>query len=114
MQTRWPWLALIVPLALGASGAALAGPLDGPEQRAAMLAQRRERLKQKWEAEFRAADTDADRALTRDEMQAGKLPSALLEHFDDIDRDHDGHVTPEELWAVYGKRVDDQHARPAQ
>ena len=75
-----------------ASSAALAQAADGPEghgHRGAML----ERLKQ--------ADTNADGMLNRDEAKA--LPM-ISKHFDEIDADHDGQVTAEELRAFHQKR----------
>ena len=69
------------------------------------LSGHRERLKQKWEAQFRAADANQDRLLTREEIAAAKLPDSLVSRFDEIDANHDGGLSPEELWAVYDKRL---------
>lgn len=76
--------------------------------RSALLQQRRDKLKQKWEARFRAADTDNNRELTLEEAKKGGLPAAILDHFDEIDADHNGQLSPEELIAVYEKRLDAQ------
>lgn len=72
------------------------------------LSQRRDRLKHKWEAQFRAADTDGDRLLSRAEIQAGGLPEALSDQFDEIDLDHDKALSPQELWVVHEKRLQAQ------
>ena len=95
---------LIVPLAALLLGAA------APD-RESFLAQRREQLRQKWEQQFRAADTNQDRLLSREEGQAAKLPPALLDRFGEIDTNQDQQLSPEELMAVYEKRLDQQRER---
>jgi Ca2+-binding EF-hand superfamily protein len=47
---------------------------------------------------LKAADTDGDNALTRSEAEAAHL-TLLVKHFEKIDADKDGKVTPEELRA---------------
>jgi Ca2+-binding EF-hand superfamily protein len=61
-------------------------------------------LKKQWEERFRAADKDHSRSLDRDEAKAG-LPKVLYKHFDEIDTNHDGVITPEELWAMHEREV---------
>lgn len=95
---------LIVPLAALLLGAAA-------QDREALLEQRREMLKQKWEAQFRAADTDADRLLTLMEAQQAQLPPALVDNFAEIDTDEDQKLSPDELMAVYEKRLAQQSGR---
>jgi Ca2+-binding EF-hand superfamily protein len=82
------------------------------EDRSALLEQRREKLKEKWEAQFRAADADGSGSLTLAEATAAKLPDSLLNHFAEIDADRNGGLTPEELWTVHEKRLQQQR-RPA-
>ena len=91
---------LAVVVLAAASGAAATGE--------AGLDQRRERLKQKWEAQFRAADHDGNRLLSQDEIRAAQLPESLLTRFGEIDADHDGGLSPDELWAVHEKRLQAQ------
>ena len=74
------------------------------------LEQRRERLAQKREREFRQADTDNSRSLTREEIVAAHLPELLLSHFDDIDTDHSGALTPEELQAAAQRQLQQQRS----
>lgn len=69
------------------------------------LEARREQLRQKWERQFREADSDGSRTLTREEAEAARLPRSLLERFDEIDTDGDGALSPEELLAARQKRV---------
>jgi Ca2+-binding EF-hand superfamily protein len=103
-------LFFIVPLLV-----ALPLPAQGPavgDNRTALMQQRREKLREKWEAQFRAADTDNSGSLSRDEVRKAGMPAAILDHFDDIDTNHDGQLTPEELMAAYEKRLDAQKGAP--
>jgi Ca2+-binding EF-hand superfamily protein len=84
-----------------ASGAGVA--LDEAE-----LSRHRERLKEKWELQFRAADADEDRRLSRHEIEAAELPESLARHFDEIDVDGDKGLSPQELWTVHEKRLQAQ------
>lgn len=68
------------------------------------------RLKADWEQRFRAADKDQSRSLDRQEAAAG-LPKVLARHFDDIDTDHSGAITPEELWAMHQREVVERQKR---
>jgi hypothetical protein len=72
------------------------------------MQQRHEKLKKKWEAQFRAADLDQSKGLSLAEARKAGLPAAILDHFNDIDVDHDGQLTPQELMAVYEKRLASQ------
>lgn len=67
--------------------------------------ERREKLRAKRERQFRLADTDQSRSLTRAEIEAGRLPSALLRQFERIDSDGDGALTPEELESAQQRRA---------
>src|SRR5205814_10504856 len=81
-----------------ASSAALAQAADGPEghgHRGAML----ERLRQ--------ADTNGDGMLNRDEAKA--LPM-ISKHFDEIDANHDGQITAEELRAFHRQHAEQHRA----
>jgi Ca2+-binding EF-hand superfamily protein len=49
---------------------------------------------------LRAADTNGDGMISREEAQA--LPR-LAKHFDEIDADHNGQITPEEMRARHDK-----------
>jgi Ca2+-binding EF-hand superfamily protein len=49
---------------------------------------------------LRAADTNGDGMISKEEAKA--LPR-LLKHFDEIDANHDGQVTPEEMRAHHEK-----------
>lgn len=99
---------LIVPLV--AAPMLMAQSEAGDDDRVALLKQRREKLKQKWEDRFKAADTDHNRELTLEEAKKGSLPAAILDHFDEIDTDHNGQLSPEELIDCYEKRLDAQKA----
>lgn len=69
----------------------------------------REKMAQRFDAKFKAADKDNDGSLTKDEAQAG-MPR-LAKNFDQIDANHDGKVTPDEIRAYMKARHD---ARKAQ
>ena len=71
------------------------------------------RLKAEWEQRFRAADLNHDRALDRKEAEAG-LPKILYRNFDAIDTNHDGRITPEELWAMHEREVAAREKRRAE
>lgn len=94
-----------MPLALSAAAAASEG------SRADLLESRRERLKQKYEAQFREADADRSRGLTLAEAKAARLPDALVERFSEVDTDGTGELSPEELWAVEQRRLAAQQPR---
>ena len=70
-----------------------------------MLERHRQQLAARREQQFRDADRDGDRGLSRDELRASQLPPVLLQRFDEIDRDHDGRLSPEELQALGFARV---------
>ena len=70
-------------------------------------------LKKQWEQRFRDADKDGSRSLDRAEAKAG-LPKVLFRHFDDIDTDHDQHITPGELWAMHRREVAEREKRRAE
>jgi hypothetical protein len=82
----------------------------GPALAAAPTAEPDAKLKADWEQRFRAADKDQSRSLDRQEAQAG-LPKVLVRHFDDIDADHSGSITPEELWAMHQREVVERQKR---
>ena len=88
------YFAILAALGLGSAaflafGAPDAGPLGGPGRHHAMA----ERL--------RAADTNGDGMISRDEAAA--LPR-LAARFDEIDANHDGQVTREELRVQFQKQ----------
>ena len=69
----------------------------------------REKMAQRFDAKFKAADKDNDGSLTKDEAQAG-MPR-LAKNFDQIDANHDGEITQDEIRAYMKARHD---ARKAQ
>lgn len=96
---------LPVLLALLSAEPAPAAPLATSSDRAALLQARREQLEQKREQQFRAADTDHNRGLSRAELSASDLPRVLSRRFDEIDTNRDGELSPEELQALDRKRL---------
>ena len=69
----------------------------------------REKMAERFDAKFKAADKDGDGALTKEEAQAG-MPR-LAKNFDQVDANHDGKVTEDEIRAYMKARHD---ARKAQ
>lgn len=65
------------------------------------------------ETQFRVADVDRSRGLSRSEVEAG-LPRVLLKHFDSIDADGNGELSPEELIAMREEQAKARAARRAQ
>lgn len=61
-------------------------------------------------ARFRAADQDDSRGLSRAEVEAA-LPRVLLRHFDEIDTDADGELSPDELVAMRERESAHREAR---
>lgn len=57
---------------------------------------------------IKAADTNGDGMISRDEAKA--LPR-LAQHFDQIDADKNGFVTTQELQAMHGKHREERFAR---
>jgi Ca2+-binding EF-hand superfamily protein len=53
---------------------------------------------------LKSADKDGDGALTRAEAEAGNM-GRIIEHFDRLDGNKDGKVTPEELRALIRSRL---------
>ncbi|WP_043111859.1 hypothetical protein [Solimonas flava] len=107
MCRRLPFIlpVLAAALACGSSQAGEPAPgADAPRRQA--LEARREQLARKREAQFRAADRDGDRGLSREELAGSGLPRVLLQRFDAIDRDGDGRLSPEELQALDRERLD--------
>lgn len=71
------------------------GKIDRKEMKAhheAMMAKRREMMAER----FRKADRDGDGALSLAEAQDAKMKPVAV-HFADIDADHDGKATPDEI-----------------
>ena len=64
----------------------------------------REKMAQRFDAKFKAADKDNDGSLTKDEAQAG-MPR-LAKNFDQIDANHDGKITQDEIRAYMKARHD--------
>lgn len=58
---------------------------------------RAERIKAEFEARFKKADANGDGKLTKDEAKNG-MPR-VAEHFDEIDRDKHGSITPADIAA---------------
>lgn len=55
---------------------------------------------ERFDQEFKAADTDGDGRLSKAEVAASKMPG-LAAHFDKLDRNGDGQLSKEELQAGY-------------
>ncbi len=104
-----PWLAV---LAAGAAPPDALPDAGDDAARAALLQQRREKLKHKWEERFRAADRNQDRKLSREEARDAGLPGSIIERWDEIDTDHDGLLSPEELLDASQQRVREQQTPP--
>jgi Ca2+-binding EF-hand superfamily protein len=69
---------------------------------------RRTAMKEKFAADFKAADKNGDGGLSKDEAAA--LPR-IAQHFDKLDTNKDGVVTQEELQAHHQERG--KHRQPA-
>ncbi len=95
---------VIVPVLCGmlAAAPAMAGDAGARERE---LQARRAQLQQKWERQFRQADTDDSRGLTVTEIETAGLPASLIRRFADIDHDADGALSPEELMAAQRQRL---------
>ncbi|WP_028079570.1 hypothetical protein [Solimonas soli] len=103
MLRRWSRILPVLALALASSATRATA---GESATATALDAHRARLAQKREQQFRAADRNGDRALSREELAASDLPRVLLRRFDDIDTDHDGRLSPEELQALEQRQID--------
>jgi hypothetical protein len=111
LMSRRPSVILPVLAAVLASAMASAVAADEPAatpapDAAQMLDARRARLAEKREQQFRTADRDGDRGLSRDELAASSLPKVLLRRFDEIDSNHDGRLEPVELQALEQKQIE--------
>ncbi|MGQ0586076.1 MAG: hypothetical protein ACT4PK_02595 [Gammaproteobacteria bacterium] len=71
-----------------------------------------QKLKAQWEQRFRDADKNQSRSLDPAEAKAG-LPKVLWRNFAGIDTDADGAITPEELWAMHRREVAAREKRRA-
>lgn len=65
-----------------------------------------------FEQHFKAADTNGDGALSKDEAQAGKM-SGLATHFDRIDADKDGKLSKQEMQTVHATTRGRHHMQGA-
>lgn len=91
------------------------GKLDKNEMQAHRQAQyqaMRERHAQ-MAARIKAADTDGDGALTKAEAQAAKL-DGIVKHFDQMDANKDGKLTPDEMRASMMARHKAMRGKSAQ
>jgi Ca2+-binding EF-hand superfamily protein len=59
-----------------------------------------------------AADTDGNKSISRAEAESG-LPK-LAEHFDTVDTDRNGEVSPDEMRAHFARRHRHDHAARAE
>ena len=65
---------------------------------------KRSRYMSKLDEHFRAADTDGDGALSREESRNGNM-KPVFEHFDRLDGNNDGRVTRDELRSLIRSRI---------
>ncbi|PWN55579.1 hypothetical protein DEH80_11975 [Abyssibacter profundi] len=65
------------------------------------------------QAQFRQADVDGSRSLSREEVRNG-LPKIIHTRFDEIDLDQDGQLSPDELRALQARQAELREARRAQ
>lgn len=74
---------------------------------------RRQVMREKMQERLQRADTDGDGSLSR--IEATLNMPGLARHFDDVDTNHDGVITIDEMKAVYEKKreVPDQKADKA-
>jgi hypothetical protein len=79
--------------------------------RAQLVEQQREKLRRKWEQQFRAADADRSGGLSAAELRAARLPGKLLSQYAEIDTDANGELSPVELLAAREKQLASQRAR---
>jgi len=71
------------------------------------MEQRREQMKQRFDAEFKKADADGDGAISKAEADKG-MPR-LARDFDKLDANKDGKVTPDEMRAHMQARMAERH-----
>ncbi len=106
MRRRLCFILPVLAAALACDPSQAGDPPGADAARRQALEARREQLARKREAQFRAADRDGDRGLSREELAGSDLPRVLLRRFDEIDRDGDGRLSPEELQALERERLD--------
>lgn len=58
----------------------------------------------KFDEQFKAADKDGDGALTRAEAESANL-TRIVNHFDQLDANHDGKATRDEIRALIRNRL---------
>jgi hypothetical protein len=88
-------LAISLALATGAAAAATPTPTTGASSPSGERDARHAQWRAEAQARFNAADADRDGSLDRVEAQA--LGARVAEHFDRIDADSNGGLTPEEM-----------------
>ena len=93
------------PPAPGANSGSGEERKGGPSRE--QMEQRRDQMKQRFEAEFKKADTDGDGALSKAEAEKG-MPR-LAKDFDAVDTNKDGKVTPDEIRARMQARMAEHH-----
>ena len=93
------YFALLSALGLAVAGSAFAGGPDGAGKHDFM-------------ARLKAADANGDGMISRDE--ASKSLPMIARHFDEIDTNHDGQVTSEELQAFHQKMSAQRGQRAAE
>ncbi len=90
-----------------------AAPVPGPRERpsrdrearpADISPEQAQRLRRAVEADFRAADTNSDGYLSRDEA-ARRFPFAARE-FERVDTDRDGRISPQEFWQMRRAQIE--------
>ena len=94
-HSRFLAVTLVVALSAGGAFAQAPAPADGGAMMMKMDPAKRDEL---LEQRFKAANKSGDGKLTKAEAEAG-LPR-VAKHFDEIDKDHKGYVTLDQIKAA--------------
>ncbi|TAK83068.1 MAG: EF-hand domain-containing protein [Aquabacterium sp.] len=98
MKTRHPRFHAAAAVLLATTSALCAmQAVQAADAAASAAGSRSERLKAEFEARFKKADANGDGKLTKDEAKNG-MPRVAA-HFDEIDRDKHGSITPADIAA---------------
>jgi Ca2+-binding EF-hand superfamily protein len=89
MNARNLALTGVVALALAATGLPTLAQTSAPKK----TKEERQAAKDKYEAQFKAADTNGDGGLSKEELSKSKDHGVIMKNFDAMDTDKDGKVT---------------------